>query len=325
MKYQKESLSKFPNQIHYALNLYSPHWLKQSSFDNILLCGLGGSGISGRIAKNFFYGSCTLPIEVVSDYNLPAYTGKRTLVILGSYSGTTEETLSMYDEAKAKGSTIISISTGGELAEKAIADGFKNYYAEKGFQPRMALGYSLSFLLLIFEELTGIPMKKDLLQCAVEFEQTDKYIQAGENLFNQIKESYPCKIAVMSDRFSNPIGLRFCQQIQENAKDEAFLHELPENNHNVTESYYGKLNSIFLFLDSNVHPRTHKRFLFMEELLKKQGNLIVKFPIAGNSLFDLLSSIYTLDWLSLWLADYKGVNSEPVPNIQELKNFLANN
>src|SRR6185437_14161057 len=140
MKYQSKDLRQFPEQIRYAVANYKPSGIKFDQFDNILLCGLGGSGIAGRIIKSYFFDKCPVPIEVISDYVLPQYTGKRTLAILCSYSGNTEETLAMYDIAHAKGAVIIVIATGGKLAEKAVKDGFAFYQAMSGFQPRMALG-----------------------------------------------------------------------------------------------------------------------------------------------------------------------------------------
>src|SRR5690606_21432138 len=119
-------------------------------FDNIIICGLGGSGIAGRLVKAHTFSSLSVPLEVISDYNLPAYVNQRTLAIQCSYSGNTEETLSMYEQAKTKGAAMICIATGGKLETIAKADHVMFYPAEAGFQPRMALGYPLTYLSLIF-------------------------------------------------------------------------------------------------------------------------------------------------------------------------------
>ena len=82
MKYQKDALEKFPLQIDYVLNSYVRHNLNKEDYKNIVLCGLGGSGIAGRIVKSFFQKISSIPIEVISDYNLPNYVNDESLVIL---------------------------------------------------------------------------------------------------------------------------------------------------------------------------------------------------------------------------------------------------
>ncbi len=326
MKYQSKDLRQFPEQIRYSIENYKSPGFNLGQYDNIILCGLGGSGIAGRIIKSYFFDKSPIPIEVVSDYVLPAFTGKKTLAIMCSYSGNTEETLAMYDAAKAKGASIIVISTGGKIAEHAHADGFTFYKAQAGFQPRMALGYSLTYLLLLFSEFSGIQNAPgELSAAAVQLDDEQKYMDKALSLFHSFEDTLPAKIVVITDFFSNPVGLRFCQQIQENAKAEAFLHELPESNHNVIETYYGKMDSIFLLMNSKAHPRTDLRFKFLKDLLMESENMVVEFGPEDRDMLSLLECIYTLDWVSLLIADHKGVNSTQIKNINALKEYLSAN
>jgi glucose/mannose-6-phosphate isomerase len=325
MKYQGKDLAQFANQIQFALDNYTPHGFSATQFDNVLLCGLGGSGIAGRIVKNYFMHSFPLPVEVVSDYVLPAYTGPRTLAIMCSYSGNTEETLAMYEFARSRGAGILCIATGGKLHELAERDGIKFYRAESGFQPRMALGYSLTYLLQIFSELLGRNMRPEIGAAAQSLRDTDPFIAEARRITQQIVPHFPRKLILISDYFSNPIGLRFCQQIQENTKAEAFLHELPESNHNVIESYYGKLDSIFIILNAHTHIRTGLRFSFLQDLLSREGNMVLEMSLDKDSLTDILQKSYILDWVSLLLAEHKNVNSSDIRNINALKDFLSRN
>jgi glucose/mannose-6-phosphate isomerase len=152
-----------------------------------------------------------------------------------------------------------------------------------------------------------------------------KYLERATRLLLDIESSLPAKIVVVTDYFTNPIGLRFCQQIQENAKSEAFLHELPESNHNVIESYYGKLNSIFFFINSQNQPRTGLRFRFLKGVLEENGNTVQEINLNSTGLADVLETIYVLDWLSLLIADHKAVNSSLIKNINALKDYLSAN
>ncbi|MGZ5244294.1 MAG: SIS domain-containing protein [Bacteroidia bacterium] len=325
MKYQGKDLATFPKQIQFSIDNYKPHNLNIKDFDNIIICGLGGSGIAGQLVKVNTFFDCPIPVEVISGYNLPAYAGKRTLAIQCSYSGNTEETLSMYADAKAKGTKMLCIATGGKLEELANADNVQFYRAEKGFQPRMALGYSLTYLYLIFDELTGTNKRADLEKAIETLQDTDAHIAEAQKMLEQLKPHLPKKIVVVADYFSSAIGLRFCQQIQENAKAEAFLNELPENNHNVIESYYGKLDSIFFFLNTHKNPRTDLRFSFIKELIQKNGDVIFEIDIDAGSMTDMLKKLYIMDWLTLLLAEHTGKVSSDIRNINALKEYLSQN
>jgi len=190
----------------------------------------------------------------------------------------------------------------------------------------MALGYSLSYLLLLFSEFAGIQNAAGQLTAAAsELDDEPKFMDKALSLFHGIEDMLPAKIIVITDFISNPVGLRFCQQIQENAKAEAFLHELPESNHNVIETYYGKIDSIFFLLNSNAHPRTNLRFKLVKDLLLESGNSVTEFGLQDNSVSSLLECIYTLDWVSLLIADHKEVNSTLIKNINALKEYLSVN
>jgi glucose/mannose-6-phosphate isomerase len=324
MKYQRKDLAQFPHEIRYAVEHYKPSGFKIEAFDNIILGGLGGSGIAGRIAKSLFSRRLPIPVEVLSAYQMPEYAGKRTLTILNSYSGNTEETLAMYDEARQCGTAIIVLTTGGKLAEMATADGYPMYFAEKGFQPRMSLGYSLSYLLMILSDLIGENIHAELLNAASVLDDENKYIKEADAIFSNFRKVPLKKVVAVTDILTYPVGIRMEQQIEENAKSQAFVHMLPEANHNVIESYYGDMDSAFIFLNSHSHSRVELRFGFLAQLLRSHGNTVVEVSVEPT-ITGIIQAIYTLDWLSLLMADFKGVNSSNIQNINALKKYLSEN
>ena len=90
----------------------------------LIIAGMGGSALAGDILKS----RCrSLPIVVHRNYGLPPMDYKilkQYLVIVSSYSGNTEETISALAEAEATGVVVVVIAGGGKLKE--IADA-KNY------------------------------------------------------------------------------------------------------------------------------------------------------------------------------------------------------
>jgi glucose/mannose-6-phosphate isomerase len=322
MNPQHEALRKFGYQINFAINNYSSHGLAASQFSNILIGGLGGSGIGGRIVKTIFMDEFPLPVEVIADYTLPAYVNEKTLVILGSYSGNTEETLAMFEEVKKRGSQMLVLTSGGKLGKHVEENKLKSYYIEPGFQPRMALGFSLSYLVMIFAELMGKSAIDELKNVASLFEDCTPYQNDAEEVFEAIKSKVNSKYVVLSDAQFEAVATRFAQQVQENAKHECFVHVLPEHNHNVIESYYGTLDTVFFFLNSNSNPRVGSRFEFLNGLLEVEYHKVVEMGVEQFNLASVYQTIHRLDWISLLVADHRRVDSLNVPNIASLKEFL---
>ena len=89
---------------------------------NVVIAGMGGSAIAGDILKTVLWHRSSFPVEIVRYYSLPSSVTEDTLVIVISYSGNTEETLSCFSEAKRTGARILCISSGGELRKIATAE-----------------------------------------------------------------------------------------------------------------------------------------------------------------------------------------------------------
>ncbi|AFD09291.1 SIS domain-containing protein [Solitalea canadensis] len=323
MKYISQELKQFSKQIKFAVDNYKPHGIDKSKLSNIVICGMGGSGIAGRIAKGYFNDKLDLPVEIVNDYVLPRYTGPKTLAIFCSYSGNTEETIAAYKIAQEKGCQIIVITCGGEIEKLAQHNEHLIYKVESGLQPRMALGSPLTYLFLIFFDLLGQYKNADLQKIVDFVVNSDDYVLQTGEMVNKYISTIKNKYVIITDSFFEGVATRFAQQIQENAKLEAFVHVLPEANHNAIESYYSKPGTNFIFLNSRNNHRTNLRFAFVKELLTKFDVPMMELLVKDNSLNTLFHIIYQLDWLSLQVADKADAVSNQIPNINSLKEFLS--
>lgn len=323
MNEQHQALNKFCYQINYAINNYVPHGLKATDYSNIIIAGLGGSGIGGQIAKAFFINDMPLPVNCLADYSLPAYANEKTLLIAASYSGNTEETIAVFSDAQLRGCKILVLTTGGKLEQLAQSTSTYTLKIESGFQPRMALGFSLTYLLLLLGELIGKDYKEELKSVASTIAETKLYQDEAEALFNEIRSRIKSKFVVLADGLLEPIAIRFAQQIQENAKHECFVHVLPEMNHNVIESYYDTLDSVFFVMNSNQNERLNMRFDFISGLLEVENHKVLIMQLEQYNLLSVYELIHRLDWVSLMVADERRVDSLNVPNIMSLKEYLA--
>lgn len=319
----QESLKTFYKQLEYVLANYEKHNLNITDYANIVIAGLGGSGIGGQLTKSYFINQMPIPVDTVSDYNLPAYVGSKTLLILCSYSGNTEETLSVFEQGKEKGCKMLIVSAGGKLTEHAESNNVKHYKVATGFQPRMALGYSFGFLLKIFAEFVHHDIDSEFAEVIENLQNQDEHLKDAEGILKRFSSTLENKYVIVTDAAFAAVGIRACQQLQENAKKEAFCHVLPEANHNVIESYYGKVDTNFIFLNSNTNERVDTRFEFLNGLLEKDNNKVVHIMVEEPTLKMIFAIIHKLDWLSIRISEETNQNPMEIENIISLKDFLS--
>jgi glucose/mannose-6-phosphate isomerase len=142
-----------PKHYRAAAEIAQKVKVKFAAPDNIVVIGMGGSAIGGDILKDYVKDKLSVPIEVCRDYQLPAYVGKKTLVLAMSYSGETEETLSAFLDALRRGCMIFCVTSGGSLAKYARKQKIPYVQVPGGMPPRAALPYMLVPLLILFEKV----------------------------------------------------------------------------------------------------------------------------------------------------------------------------
>src|SRR6185312_13163726 len=141
-------IKNFPAQLTEAVEIAHKSKLHKASspIHNVVICGLGGSGIGGTIVKETVLHEATVPIEVMKTYVLPRYVNENTLVICSSYSGNTEETLESFSVALQHKAHIVCVTSGGKLLDMAKESGCDAIVIPGGMPPRACLGYSLTQL-----------------------------------------------------------------------------------------------------------------------------------------------------------------------------------
>ena len=317
--------------------LESSGWpaLAAGDFDQILLGGLGGSAIAGDLAFGVLGDDLPLPFRVVRDYLWPGSVGRRALCLLSSYSGNTEETLTLYREARARGARCLVLSSGGRLTEWAERDGVPRVTVPAGLPPRAALGYSLVSVLALFAAL-GTPGAAAAWQEAESLlaEGTRRYapeVPEEENAAKAWARSLAGKLVVViaPTRPLAGVGLRWKGQINENAKQPAYVADLPEMNHNEIVAWEGAarlgLPACVVFLrDRDEHSRIDRRVQWTRRSLESDGFAVREAVSTGESrLARLLSLVQLGDWISLYLAILEGADPMRLVRIDTLKEQMG--
>lgn len=322
----RDLIINFPNQLIESVNISKTYELQiDRTITNVVICGVGGSGIGGEIVKTWCKDNATIPIEVCHSYDLPKYVSRTTLVIACSYSGNTEETLSALHQALEKNALIIGITSGGKLKELAKQHNFKCIPVPDGHPPRAALAYPLIQVLAILSKakITTIDVETEITHAAklIKSDQDAIASKAAELLEMSINKKF---LFYSEDQFG-PTLLRACQQINENSKELAFFNVIPEMNHNEIVGWANSKEDIFaVFLRSSLeNSRNSQRIDFTENSVKNKS-LTHSILAKGNTLIEqTLWGIHLFDWLSLLYAESKAIDIEEVFIIEKLKQELS--
>ena len=331
------SIYNFPDQIIDSKLLMSKIVLRhRDEINSILVCGMGGSAIGADLVKSITSDVLDKQISINRDYKLPKWVDSKTLIILSSFSGNTEEVLSCLEDCKINSFKPIIISTGGKLVQNAIEHNFEYIQFENNkIQPRAAVGYSISLLLLLLNRLSllsdGIVSELDVCHTVLqnyrdellENESSNCAISFAEALY----ESYPI---IYSSSNIESLAFRFRCQLAENSKMLSSHFSIPEQNHNEIEGFLSSKTDAFVivwidsFIDNN---QVEKRFNVTQNILenscKKQILLSEYMSLHDKSKFiSIMLSVYFLDWVSYYLGILNNVNPSEIPNIKKIKSNL---
>jgi glucose/mannose-6-phosphate isomerase len=300
---------------------------------NIVYAALGGSGLAALTVQS--WPQLPVPLEIVRGYDLPEYVDENTLVIVASYSGNTEETLSALAQAEARHAQIAVITHGGKMQQVAEEKGYMLAQLPAAEHPRYALLYNLRALLDVLARAGCVDMQEvqPALEQAVPFleeavKQWGATVPARDNPAKQLAQELMGKsVVIYSGPKLFPAAYKWKISTNENAKHVAWTNQYPEFNHNEfigwSEQPVDKPYAIIDLRSPLEHPRIQKRFEVTERLLsgKRPAPNIVT-PAGSNLLEQLLWTALYSDFVTIYLALLSGINPAPVELVDKFKKEL---
>ncbi len=324
----KKLVLDFPIQLHEAIIIGKNHRFlaPAKEFSNVVVTGLGGSGIGGSIVQNYVFDKLKIPFIVNKDYFLPAFVSRKSLVIVCSYSGNTEETLIAMRQAIRKRATVICITSGGEVAAIANSKKFDCILVPAGMPPRSCLGYSLVQILYVLAHfgLIGSQFEREIKSAI-------KAMKANE-------ESTQKKAAIIAKKilgklpiiYSTPlfegVAVRFRQQINENSKMLAWHHVIPEMNHNELVGWRDNADdkAVIILRSKDDYSRSQLRMEINKKVIRKYTQTIIEIEAEGKTYWEqAFQLIHLTDWVSVILADLRELDATEVKVIDFLKKSLS--
>ena len=302
---------------------------------NVVVCGMGGSGVTGDVLRAALSANATAPIITSKGYALPSFCGPESLVLAVSYSGNTEETVAAYQEAESRGCSVVAIASGGALLAAARADGvpFVGVPPEV-LAPRAALGYLVGSALAVVERAraTGersadVRTSRATLDGLATRLAVDRPIDS-----NQAKQiaSWLRDGTVLvwgTEGASEAAALRWKTQLNENAKVRAFWGVLPEIDHNEVEGSSGEggeTHRVVILRSETEPPRMRLRVPETIDAMTSVGLETREVWAEGSgALAQTLSLILMGDFVSVYLAVLRDIDPTPIPVLTGLKERRA--
>lgn len=310
MNVKKEVVEKFGEYVKKAGEV--PINIKLKDYNRVMVAGMGGSGIAGDIANIFIKDK---PFWTISGYHIPKFANSETLLIIVSYSGNTEEMISVYNEAKRRNCQIVCITSGGKLKEKCITDRTPYIKVPSDIAPRS----SMPFLVIPILRLLGVELELNKL---INIVGNKGLFQKARDISQNLVDKIP--IIYSSERLK-PVANRWKTQFNENSKIHAFSNSFSEMNHNELEGYVNLKGDYYVIIirDEGDDVNIKKRMELAKDLIKSKGVSVTEISITGRNEFNrVMSEIYVGDLTSVYLAEAYNTDPTPVPLIEEFKKKL---
>ncbi|MBN9292887.1 MAG: bifunctional phosphoglucose/phosphomannose isomerase [Flavobacteriia bacterium] len=323
-----ELIKDFSNNLTQGLTISETAIYKKplQKISNVVIVGMGGSGIGGLLVSQWLYSTLSVPVTLVKDYELPGFVSEHTLVIGSSYSGNTEETLIALQEAKRRKSFIIGICSGGKLLDFCNENYYDCTVVPGGNPPRTALAFSIIQLLNIFTQLGLAEIDwKNPIRDAKELIDRDKeliHVEA-KKLAGFLNTCIP---VFYSSPHYEGVAIRARQQFNENSKVLCWHHVIPEMNHNELVGWGGGSDTfgVVVFDSGDWGERNNIRREFTLEVLSTKTDKIYLLKTKGKNIIEKsLYFINIVDWASWYLSEAKKVDPIEINVINNLKNTLS--
>ena len=335
------SIAKLPDQIEQAwgesTKVTFPDDYK--NIENIVVAGMGGSALGPELIRDVYKNELKVPLTVSRDYKLPSFTGQNTLVVLSSYSGSTEEVLSAAEDAVSHGVKIIGIAKGGKLGSFLKEKGLPAYIFDPKYnpsgQPRIGLGYAIVGLLGLFKSLNIIKIgETEISDIVASLKNLNSSLSpstlSSENFTKEIAAKLSgSSVAVVGAEFLSANAHIFANQLNETSKTFSSYYLISELNHHLLEGLARPENlgkSLkFLILESDQYSeKIKKRVAITKDVIEKQKveTISIKFE-EGSHLNQALDGILISSYITFYLGILNGFDPSNIPWVDYFKKQLA--
>lgn len=324
-------VAKFGEQLRYEVSL-TPEFFPKDEILNVVYVGMGGSALAALYIPT--WPTLRVPFEIVRNYDLPTYVGEKTLVVVSSHSGETEETVEALRQAEEKSAQIVVITSGGKLADIAKGKGYSTALLPEVPQSRYWVAYNLKALAVVLTKagvanagVEDLNNAGDFLQnSALSFEAT---VPTAHNPAKKMaQECIGKSVVVYAGPKLSPAAYKWKVGFNENAKQIAWFGQLPEVNHNEILGWLRhpehKPYVVIDLVSEYESLKTQKRFEISERLLSGTRPKSYVVNAEGSNLLEqTLWAGLMGDFTTIYTAILSGEDPSPIKIIEKFKKTLS--
>ena len=295
--------------------------------DSIVLCGMGGSAISGNIVADYCLEKSSIPITVVMNACLPNWVNERTLVVVSSYSGNTLETLEAYKQSLSIGCKRVVITCGGILKNVAEKNNDFLILLPDNLHPRHSIGYMIGYIFGVVRACANIGSPRDILGSINQLRKYRDRLEDRKGIAMQLAKSFVSCIPVICS-YSNvqSIIFRWKTQFNENSKYVAFSTTMPEFVYSDLKGWVNGQRSNYSLMVIVDDEECVKNNEYVSKLIRYLDDHKVSYrllPLGGKSVTEnMFRALMLGDYISMYMAEIQNIDSSSVPPITLLKKKL---
>jgi len=297
----------------------------------VYVVGMGGSAIAADLVGGVVGAETPVEIRAIRSPELPRAVERKSRVVLVSYSGSTWETVRAYDAAGRSGASRFVVTSGGLLAERAARDEVPLLPLPAGLPPRCAVGQVVGSLLGLldpwFPESNEARVARVAGRLARLMPEYASPRGPAAALARRIGSRMP---VIYAEAAFAGVARRWMTQLEENSKRLAMFDEAPELFHNAIVGWDALPRreaarfAVLLLRWEGGPASTRRSFEYFARLLDRHGVSALPVALAPEDRLEAtLAGVALGDYLSLALADRRGVDPLPFDAIGRMKAALA--
>lgn len=299
------------------------------SVKNVVFSGMGGSALGAQVVLSLYKDNLSVPFYINNDYSLPNFANEDTLVILSSYSGTTEETLASANEALNRKCKIVAITTGGDLENLLKSKNYPVFKLEPKNnpcgQPRLGTGYSVfgTIMLLSKAGILNVDNSSLLSSLKPSKEHEEMIVTEAKSLANKLINRIPVIFAA-----EHLIGTAHVlrNQLNETSKNFSAYSPLPELNHHLMEGLKNPENKnlTVVFLESDLYnDKLKKRVELTKDVVEKNDIPFVSYKAGSPEKLGQVIEVLSLGgFLTFYLSMLYDQDPSLIPWVDYFKEQL---
>jgi glucose/mannose-6-phosphate isomerase len=300
-------------------------------FNEVVVLGMGGSGIIGDYLQVLAAERGPIPVYVVKSHIFPRFVDSGSLVVVISYSGNTLETLIAFKRAVELGLRVVAVSSGGVLEEDAKRFGVLHVKVPGGLLPRASLPAMLYAVLGLLDAsgYTIVPRGEAESSAVFLANSRESALAVSERTANWLYSECAQRGRLITISTHSPLdalALRFKNELNENSKLYVKVDVAPEWMHNDVVGLEAPVVRDICVLEL-VDPgsATGVRLVeFMKGIYSELGAIVHRLDVRGESTLEkLMYGSLVAGLTSSRLGELRGLDPAATRTIQLYKSRVA--